>query len=50
MQIQGELTKLKTEAAEVNRHRELAERIESARTDLALERVTLQKRLQIDVS
>jgi uncharacterized protein YydD (DUF2326 family) len=48
-QIQGELTRLKAEATEVKRHREIAERIESARTDLALERATIQKRLQIDV-
>ena len=48
-QIQGELTKLKAEATEVKRHRDIAEKIESAKTDLALERVTIQKRLQIDI-
>ena len=40
---------LEAEATEVKRHREIAERIESAKTDLALERATIQKRLQIDV-
>jgi uncharacterized protein YydD (DUF2326 family) len=49
MKLQGELTKLKAEAAEVRGHRELADRIESSQTDLALERATLQKRLQIDI-
>jgi uncharacterized protein YydD (DUF2326 family) len=47
--LQGEMNLLTAELEQVRRHRDLADRIESSKTDLAVEKATLQKRLQSDI-
>jgi uncharacterized protein YydD (DUF2326 family) len=46
--IQSELTRLQAEVEELKRHHDIAARIESAKTDLTLERAQPHKRLQLD--
>ena len=47
--LQGELSTLRAEYEQVRKHRDVADRIESSKTDLAVEKATIHKRLQVDI-
>ena len=47
--LHGELSTLRADLEEVRKHRDVADRIESSKIDLAVEKATIQKRLQVDI-